>query len=472
MITHTGTIVADSGENPQLFKHISAIITNWDSLLPSLLNGDFMSFYNDSSFLNEQAFEALLPISFGSQQEQWVIQTTLPKSVIDATFTQIVRITIIAAIVMAILLAAFTSFTISRNLMPLRYVHRALSKAADGDLTRNIDTDRMTYNVIGAVAHEYNTMRQSMHTIVKDVTHSSDVIDDKSSFINNVTNEMSQSSQEITRSIDEIAKGAYSQSEQIEAANNELFALGKHIDKLSKITEEMMQEIEQTGKQAQAGKVEVERLRQQSINTTEANELLTLQMNELEQNISNIHIVMKTIQTISEQTNLLALNAAIEAARAGEHGKGFAVVANEVKRLAEQSQSETETVQTTVSNILHQTKETVRIVQQNAHLQMQQNNSVQATERAFNEQLQHIASTHHSLQELVMQFIEMIEQKESVMTGMQTIAAIAQQSAASAEEVTASADEQQREMEQIVNMVHELSNISTQLSQLTRKFTI
>ncbi|MDX9714972.1 MAG: methyl-accepting chemotaxis protein [Dissulfurispiraceae bacterium] len=65
----------------------------------------------------------------------------------------------------------------------------------------------------------------------------------------------------------------------------------------------------------------------------------------------NIKKIVAEIESLADRINMVALNAAIEAARAGEHGRGFAIVADEVRRLAESSNTAAEGIRKLIVKI-------------------------------------------------------------------------------------------------------------------------
>lgn len=184
----------------------------------------------------------------------------------------------------------------------------------------------LVHTLIGGVS-QLNTATQNMTVISKETV--TGVLKQQEE-----TDQVATAMNEMTASVQEVARTATNAAEAARNADNEAKA-GKQV------VLETMQSIDTLAS-------EVEK----------AAETLS----ELEADIGNIGAIVDVIRGITEQTNLLALNAAIEAARAGEHGRGFAVVADEVRTLAARTQSSTHEIEEMVERLQQGARAAVKVM--------------------------------------------------------------------------------------------------------------
>lgn len=381
--------------------------------------------------------------------------------------------TIIFNIVIAasLILLITVGILITRMIVkPTEELKNLLSKAEKGDLT--VKGSYQSKDEIGALTASFNNMINSLRGILLTVNENSHQVATASEELTASADQTTAASEHVASAIQEIASASENSKTKLEQNADALKEALEGVLRIAEKSTTVSELAKESEKEAEEGGQFVENNLAQMRSIHES----IRKSNEVIQSLSHrsqeIGKILDVISGIADQTNLLALNAAIEAARAGEHGKGFAVVADEVRKLAEQSQTSTKMIADLINRIQEDTEESVQTM---SEIMNNAEKGVKVSVETSNKFMQILDKTRNitpQIEEITATVQQISASVEEVSTSASEIALLVQKNSASFEEIAASTEEQLASMEEIHASAKSLAQMAEELESLVSQFKI
>lgn len=378
----------------------------------------------------------------------------VPQKEIMAGAQAILRYTLIAVAICAVIAIVVGSVLASGISKAIRKVNRVLKKTSDGDLTGQISMKRKDeFNVLSS---SITNMIGSMKDLILKMTNVSGHVSDSAVQVGTNSEVLLEVTKNITEAVDYINSGISQQAQDTESCLEQMNGLAERINVVHENTDEISEIAQEAQGAIENGMVIVANLGEKVQGTTEVTETIIREIRELNKESIAINSIIGTINEIAEQTNLLSLNASIEAARAGEAGRGFAVVSEEIRKLAEQSGNAGNQIGEIINHIqerLAATIETAGLAGESVAFQTEALNNTVDVFKNISQQVSKLAEDI----EKITQSVGGIEQaKEDTMNAIESISTTSNQTESASEELARSTEKQLQAVEVLNDAVKRL----------------
>ena len=396
-------------------------------------------------------------------------QATLQSSIIQ-TFIVIVVLEIVITLV---------AIKLSNNLIaPIKRITGILGVLSTGDfrIDKSHEEEQRKYtsrtDELGVMARAVVTLRQNINDMMKQVVTSAEQVAAASQQLTASADQSTIAINQVADSIVTVAGACTEQFSEVENATQQVEAFKTHMDSVSRTLKVSTGKIKDTTKAAEAGghSVEnaVEQMQKIETSVSESADVIA----QLGQESDKIGKIVDAISEIAEQTNLLALNAAIEAARAGEHGKGFAVVADEVRKLAEQSQTSAREISELIGSIQNKSQDAVQAMQAGVKNVKDGADAVDGAGKTFGEIIQMVTDVSNGSAQMERIVAELVESTNVITKAVENISNKSRQVAKESETVSASSEEQSATMHEISDASRALAEMAQNMQNVTERFKI
>ncbi|MFD1586701.1 methyl-accepting chemotaxis protein [Halorientalis brevis] len=344
---------------------------------------------------------------------------------------------------------------------------------ADGDLTQRMRPDDEN-EAMRSIAEAFNDMVTDWERTVAEIqTFAADVAESGNE-VQHSTDSVRDAAGEVSESVQAIADGARQQSENLEQVLDEMNDLSATVEEIASTAETVADTSQETATVTREGKQAGEQALDEMRGVEDTAHRTVERVRALDDQMERIGEITGVIADIAEQTNILALNANIEAARAGQDtdGEGFAVVANEVKQLAEETQSSAAEIESVIADVKAQTDDVVADVVETEDRIADGVETVETAVDAFETVAENVDATDSGVQEIDRATGTQADSTQEIVVTVEDVAAVSEETTAESDNVAAAAEEQSATLETVAETTRTLAEQAADLEALLGQFEV
>ena len=376
-----------------------------------------------------------------------------------------VVITVIAVVILGLL----SLMLIKALTSPLTERIADCVKLKDGDFRMdNRDTSRG--DEFGDAQRALFAMRESLNKFMRRIAESSEQIAASSEELTANSSQTAKVAMQVAESVSDAANVVSDQQTAVDGGNEKVSMISASVDEMRSQAELVARNSASAADEAANGRSEIDSSVNQIKNVETTVTDTAAIVDKLGERSKEIGTIVDTISGIAGQTNLLALNAAIEAARAGEHGRGFAVVAEEVRKLAEQSQTAAQQIADLIGTIQSDTTSAVASMQEGRSAVIEGAQSVEGLRAVFDSIKNNIDEVSNKVATMSEAVAGVATQAEGIAMEMNAIDDGAKKVSDQMQTVSASTEEQSASAEEIASASDALAQLAQDLQLALQRF--